>query len=49
MYDICAFEMPLRFLTEQISILRSWGDDVVAVTRLLVFNQVLKGELKAKK
>ena len=22
------------FLTEQISILRSWGDDVVAVTRL---------------
>ena len=32
MYDVCAFEMPL---TEQIRILRSWGDDVVAVTSLI--------------
>ena len=26
--------MRFAFLNEQISILRSWGDDVVAVTRL---------------
>ena len=28
------------FLTEQISILRSWGDDVVAVTRLQIPNSL---------